>query len=159
MSHTNGTTTAAEGTVLTAEELAAFLDEVFPQIRGEASIEAVAPMRARMRLHVEDRHLRPGGTISGPSMFMLADVTFYVAVLAMIGREPLTVTTNLGINFLRKPALRDLIGEARILKLGRSLAVGDVVLTSEGDDRPVAHASVTYSIPPRRGAGTGGVMG
>jgi uncharacterized protein (TIGR00369 family) len=138
-------------TVLTAEELTAFLEEVFPQIRGEASIEEVTPMRARMRLHVSERHLRPGGTISGPAMFMLADVAFYVAVLAMIGREPLTVTTNLSINFLRKPAPRDLIGEARILKLGRSLAVGDAILTSEGDERAVAHASVTYAIPPRRG--------
>ena len=138
-------------TVLTAEELTAFLEEVFPQIRGEASIEEVAPMRARMRLHVSERHLRPGGTISGPAMFMLADVAFYVAVLAMIGREPLTVTPNLSINFLRKPAPRDLIGEARILKLGRSLAVGDAILTSEGDERAVAHASVTYAIPPRRG--------
>lgn len=137
--------------VLTAEELAGFLDEVFPQIRGEASIEAVGPMTARMRLHVAERHLRPGGTISGPTMFMLADVAFYVAVLAMIGREPLTVTTNLSINFLRKPPLADLIGEARILKLGRSLAVGDATLVSATDEsRPVAHASVTYAIPPKR---------
>ena len=82
-------------------------------------------------------------------MFMLADCAFYVAVLAMIGREPLTVTTNLSINFLRKPARTDMLGEARILKLGRRLAVGDVTLTSEGDPRPVAHASVTYAIPDR----------
>jgi uncharacterized protein (TIGR00369 family) len=134
-------------TRLTAPELTAFLDEVFPQIRGEAVIEEVAPMTARMRLIVQERHLRPGNTISGPSMFMLADVAFYVAVLAMIGPEPLTVTTNLSINFLRKPQPVDLIGEARILKLGRTLAVGDVTLTSAGDARPVAHASCTYAIP------------
>ena len=133
--------------VLNAEELTAFLEEVFPQIRGEAVIESVAPMAARMRLTPTERHLRPGGTISGPTMFMLADVAFYVAVLAMIGREPLTVTTNLSINFLRKPALADLIGEARILKLGRTLAVGDATLRSEGAEEPVAHASVTYAIP------------
>jgi len=140
--------------VLTAEDLTAFLTEVFPQIEGEASIESVGPMTATMRLHVAERHLRPGGTISGPSMFMLADVAFYVAVLAMIGREPLTVTTGLSINFLRKPALADLIGSARILKLGRTLAVGDATLYSEGDTRPVAHATVTYAIPPKRsGAG------
>jgi len=137
--------------VLTAAELAAFLDEVFPQIRGEAEIEAVGPMTARMRLTPAERHLRPGGTISGPTMFMLADVAFYVAVLAMIGREPLTVTTNLSINFLRKPALADLVAEARILKLGRSLAVGDATLVSDGVEAPVAHASVTYAIPPRTG--------
>ncbi|MGF1500358.1 MAG: PaaI family thioesterase [Paracoccaceae bacterium] len=135
--------------LLTAEDLADFLDEVFPQVRGEAAIEEVRPMGARMRLNVSARHLRPGGTISGPAMFMLADVTFYVAVLAMIGREPLTVTTNLAINFLRKPAPTDLVGEARILKLGRTLAVGDVTLFSEGASGPVAHASVTYAIPRR----------
>ena len=144
---------------LTAEEIAAFLDEVFPQVRGEASIEAVWTNGARMRLHVAERHLRPGGTISGPSMFMLADVAFYVAVLAMIGREPLTVTTNLSISFLRKPPQADLIGEARILKLGRSLASGDVLLGSTGEPdwaaRPVAHASVTYAIPAKP-AGDGG---
>lgn len=139
----------ARAPVLNEAELTAFLDEVFPQIRGEAAIEAVGPMRARMRLAVAERHLRPGGTVSGPTMFMLADVAFYVAVLAMIGREPLTVTTNLSINFLRKPTLADLVAEARILKLGRSLAVGDATLFSDGDDRPVAHASVTYAIPPR----------
>ncbi|MEO0621106.1 MAG: PaaI family thioesterase [Pseudomonadota bacterium] len=135
-------------TVLSAQELEAFLDEVFPQVRGEASIEEVRPLKARMRLHVAERHLRPGGTVSGPAMFMLADVSFYVAVLAMIGREPLTVTTNLSINFLRKPPPSDLIGDARILKLGRTLAVGDVTLTAVGDDRAVAHASCTYAIPP-----------
>jgi len=136
--------------VLTVAELTEFLDEVFPQIRGEAVIEEVGPMTARMRVRIAERHLRPGGTISGPTMFMLADVAFYVAVLAMIGREPLTVTTNLSINFLRKPPLADLVGEARILKLGRTLAVGDATLVSVEDPRPVAHASVTYAIPPTR---------
>ncbi|MEM1343300.1 MAG: PaaI family thioesterase [Pseudomonadota bacterium] len=138
--------------ILSAEELNAFLVEIFPQIEGETVIEAVGAHTARMRLHVAERHLRPGGTISGPAMFMLADLAFYVAVLAMIGREPLTVTTNLNINFLRKPPLADLLAEARILKLGRTLAVGDVTLVSEGDAeaRPVAHASCTYAIPPRR---------
>lgn len=136
--------------VLTAPELTEFLDEVFPQVRGQMVIEDIGPMTARMRLPIAERHLRPGGTVSGPSMFMLADCAFYVAVLAMIGREPLTVTTSLSINFLRKPALADLIGEARILKLGRTLAVGDATLVSAADPgRPVAHASVTYAIPPR----------
>ena len=82
-------------------------------------------------------------------MFTLTDYAFYVATLAMIGREALTVTTNLNINFMRKPGLTDLIAEARILKLGKVLAVGDVTLYSDGDDRPVAHASMTYAIPPR----------
>jgi len=133
---------------LTTAELAEFFDEIFPQLRGELVIEEVGHMRARLRMPVDASHLRPGGTVSGPTMFTLADCTFYVATLAMIGREPLTVTTNVSINFLRKPAQRDLIGEARILKLGKRLSVGDVTLYSDGDDRPVAHATMTYAIPP-----------
>lgn len=136
--------------VLDTAELTAFLDEVFPQIRGEMAIEAVGPMTARLRLLVADRHLRPGGTVSGPAMFTLADCAFYVAVLAMIGREALTVTTSLTINFLSKPGPEDLIAEARILKLGRLLAVGEVTLRSEGAETPVAHATVTYAIPQAR---------
>ncbi len=134
---------------LTAKELAEFIDEVFPQSRGQVVIEEVGPMRARLRMPIRDNHLRPGGTVSGPTMFTLTDYAFYVATLAMIGREALTVTTNLNINFMRKPGLTDLIAEARILKLGKLLAVGDVTLYSDGDDRPVAHASMTYAIPPR----------
>jgi uncharacterized protein (TIGR00369 family) len=128
-------------------ELAEFFDEVFPQLRGQMVIEEVGPMRARLRMPVDASHLRPGGTVSGPAMFTLADCAFYAATLAMIGPEALTVTTNVSINFLRKPALRDLIGEARILKLGKRLSVGDVTLYSEGDDRPVAHATMTFAIP------------
>ncbi len=134
---------------LTVAELAAFLHEVFPQIRGEMIVEAVGPMTARMRLPVAGRHLRPGGTVSGPAMFMLADCAFYAATLAMIGREALTVTTSLTINFLSKPPAADLVAEARILKLGRLLSVGEVMLHSTArDDGPVAHAAVTYAIPP-----------
>ena len=107
-------------------------------------------MRARLRLPISEAHLRPGGTVSGPSMFLLADCAFYVATLAMIGREPLTVTTSLTINFLRKPAPGDLVCEARILRLGRTLSVGDATIWSVGDRRPVAHAAVSYSIPPVR---------
>lgn len=139
-------------TKLTAAELSAYLDEVFPQVRGQAVVESVAPMTARMRIPVAEANLRPGGTVSGPTMFMAADVAFYVAVLAMIGREPLTVTTNLSINFLRKPGPHDLVAEARILKLGRSLAVGDATIFSDTPDLaggPVAHASVTYAVPRR----------
>ena len=136
-------------TKLTVTELGAFLDEVFPQVRDSFLIEAAEPMRARVRMPVKEAHLRPGGTVSGPTLFTAVDVTFYVAVLAMIGREPLTVTTNLSINFLRKPTMADLVCEARILKLGRTLATGDATVWNEGDDRPVAHAAVTYAIPNR----------
>ena len=134
---------------LTTAELAEFFDEVFPQLRGEMVIEEVGHLRARLRMRVDASHLRPGDTVSGPTMFTLADCTFYVATLAMIGREALAVTTSFSINFLRKPAERDLIGEARILRLGKRQSVGDVTLYSEGDDRPVAHAAMTYAIPPR----------
>lgn len=135
---------------LSTAELTAFLEEVFPQVRGQMVIEAVDPMRARMRLPVTEDHLRPGGTVSGPTMFMLADCAYYVATLAMIGREALTVTTSLTINFLSKPPVADLIAEAKILKLGRVLSVGEVTLFSEGREGPVAHCAVTYAIPPKR---------
>ncbi|KPQ08592.1 MAG: hypothetical protein HLUCCA12_01895 [Rhodobacteraceae bacterium HLUCCA12] len=130
--------------------LNAFMAEVFPQVAADFRIERVAPMEADVRLMVDDRHLRPGGTVSGPSMFALADLAMYAVTLAMIGREALTVTTNCSIDFMRKPAPeRDMIARARLLKLGRVLAVGDVLLFSDGSDAPVARASLTYSIPPR----------
>jgi len=138
-------------TQLTVEELNAFLAEIFPQVAGDYRVEAVAPMSARVRLLTAERHLRPGGTVSGPSMFALADLAMYAVTLAMIGREALTVTTSAAVDFMRKPeAGRDLIGTARLLKLGRTLAVGDVLIASEGTDQPVARASLTYAIPPRR---------
>ena len=106
-------------------------------------------MRIRTRLLVGERHLRPGGTVSGPSIFSLADVSVYLAVLAMIGPQGLAVTTNCSIDFMRKPAARtDLIAECRLLKLGRVLAVGEVLVFSDGITQPVARASLTYSIPP-----------
>ena len=135
---------------MSAAELSAFLDEVFPQVRGEMIVESVGPMTARLRLPVAERHLRPGGTVSGPTMFTLADCAFYAATLAMIGREALTVTTSMTINFLSKPPAADLTCEARILKLGRVLSVGEATIWSDGrTDGPVAHASITYAIPPK----------
>ena len=134
--------------VLSAKEVAAFVDEVFPQQAGVYRVASVGPMAAVVTQAVDDRHLRPGGTVSGPTMFAIADYTFYVAVLAMIGREPLTVTTTLTINFLRKPAATELRAEARILKLGRTLATGDVLVSSDGVAEPVAHAVVSYAVPP-----------
>lgn len=136
--------------VMTADELATFLDEVFPQQAGRFRIEEVRALSLRMRRPVTQADLRPGDTVSGPTMFALADCAFYAATLAMIGRQALTVTTNLNINFLRKPPVADLIAEARILKLGRTLSVGDVEIFSDGVEGAVAHASVTYSIPPAR---------
>ena len=107
-------------------------------------------MSATLRLVYHPRHLRPGGTISGPAMFALCDVALYVAILGEIGRVELAVTTNVTINFLRKPAPADLIGKARLMKLGKRLAVGEVALYSEGESDMVAHAIGTYSIPGAR---------
>jgi uncharacterized protein (TIGR00369 family) len=135
----------------TPAEMNAYLQEVFPQADvGETFVvEEVSEQGARIRLRFDDKHLRPGGTISGPTMFALADIGLYVAVLGRIGRVALAVTTNLNINFLRKPPAADLIGEARLLKLGKRLAVGEVSIVSAAEDELVAHAVGTYSIPAR----------
>lgn len=131
--------------------LTRFLAEAFPQVAEDFGIEEVSENAIRVRLKVADRHLRPGGTVSGPSMFALADVSVYLAILAMIGPRALAVTTNCAMDFMRKPAAAtDMICECRILKLGRVLAVGDCLLYSEGQAAPVARASLTYSIPPER---------
>jgi uncharacterized protein (TIGR00369 family) len=134
---------------MTREDLEQFITEVFPQVAEDFTVEDVAPMEITMRLNVGERHLRPGGTVSGPSMFGLADVAIYLAIMAMIGPKALAVTTNASFDFMRKPAAGvDLIAKCRLLKLGRVLAVGDVLLYSEGMEEPVARASMTYSIPP-----------
>ena len=134
-------------------EMTAFLDEVFPQVRGDFAIERLDEDLLEMRLKVEERHLRPGGTVSGPAMFALADVAAYVATMARIGPQALAVTTNCSIDFMRKPqAGQDIIARAEVLKLGRALSVTEVRLFSEGSDAPVARASLTYSIPPERPA-------
>ena len=135
--------------LMDADALNAFLETAFLQVKGEFEVEDVTEETIRMRLFVGDRHLRPGGTISGPSMFSLADVTAYLMTLARIGPQALAVTTNCSIDFMRKPqAGVDLIGQGRLLKLGRALSVSDVLIFSEGTDKPVARATLTYSIPP-----------
>ncbi|WP_243721841.1 PaaI family thioesterase [Meridianimarinicoccus aquatilis] len=131
------------------DALNAFLVSEFPQVADDFEIESLETMRLRVRLRTRPAHLRPGGTVSGPTMFALADVAVYLAVLSLVGPKALAVTTNCAIDFMRKPAADlDLIADVEILKLGRSLAVGDVRLFGEGhEDRPVARASLTYSIP------------
>lgn len=129
--------------------LTAFLYREFGQVAEEFAVERSDAGGVTLRLKVAERHLRPGGTVSGPSIFALADVAMYLGVLARIGPVALAVTTSCAVDFMRKPAAgRDLLGEARLLKLGRSLAVGDVLIFSEGQPEPVARASLTYSIPP-----------
>lgn len=131
------------------DAIKAFLKSDFPQIGDDFEIEELGEEVTRVRLNVGEHHLRPGGTVSGPSMFGLADVGFYLAILARIGPVALAVTTNCSIDFMRKPAAgQDLIAEVRLLKLGKVLAVGDVLIFSNGNSKPVARASLTYSIPP-----------
>ena len=136
--------------VMTAEELENFLYSHFPERSARPfRVERVDDRFAQVRLVYHDRHLRPGGTISGPALMTLADTAMFMVLLSEIGPVELAVTTNLNINFLRKPGQADVLAEARLLKLGKRLAVGDVLMYSEGEGEPVAHATVTYSVPPR----------
>jgi uncharacterized protein (TIGR00369 family) len=138
---------------LMAEDIAPLMLQIFPQVAQDFAVESLTENAATIRLVVRDDHLRPGGTVSGPSLFALADVAMYIALLGMIGRKALAVTTNCSIDFMRKPVgNRDLLADARILKLGRQLAVGDVLIRTDGTDVPVARASLTYSIPPQGSA-------
>ena len=135
---------------MTVPELEAFFAAQFPQMdKFRFKIEKVEDGGVQLRLRYHENQLRPGGTISGPSLMTLADTVMYVLVLSSLGPVALAVTTNLNINFLRKPAPVDVIAQGRLLKLGARLAVGDVLMFSEGEDEPVAHATLTYSIPPR----------
>jgi uncharacterized protein (TIGR00369 family) len=134
-------------------ELESFLRTEFPQAFHAASglfIEDIWRGGAQVRQAYREDFIRPGGTISGPTMMALADFAMYVAVLAAIGRVPLAVTTNLNINFLRKGGAADLLAEARLIKLGKRLAVGEVEIWSAGSTELIAHATSTYSIPCQR---------
>lgn len=136
--------------VMDAAALTAFLKRDFGQVAEDFAVERADEAGVALRLRVSEKHLRPGGTVSGPAIFALADVAMYLAILARIGPVALTVTTSCAVDFMRKPtAGRDLLGEARVLKLGRSLAVGDVMIFSAGLAEPVARASLTYAIPPK----------
>jgi len=132
---------------MTLGELRRFFRDEFPQ--STVTVEAAGAASARVRQRIGSEHLRPGGTVSGPVLMAVADSAMYAALLAEIGPIALAVTTSLTINFLRKPqAGRDITAESRILKLGKRLAVGEVILRSVGLPDPVAHATLTYSIPP-----------
>lgn len=135
---------------MTVDELERFLAAEFPQVfhaQSGLTIEEVWHGGARVRQKYQAHSIRPGGTISGPTMMALADFAMYVGLLASIGPVPLAVTTNLNINFLRKPSACDLVAECRLLKLGQRLAVGEVTIRSDGQEDPVAHVTSTYSIP------------
>lgn len=148
---------------LTPDAINAFFADHFPQISPgrDFLVEDTGPGFARMRLIYSERNLRPGGAISGPAMFALADLALYAAILAELGlgddpanagrsRAALAVTTSLNINFLRRPAPRDLVADARLMKIGARLIVGEAWLHAQGSEEAVAHATGTYSVPPPR---------
>lgn len=113
-------------------------------------IEQVSYGEARVRRVFDESIVRPGGTLSGAKMMELADFAMYVAVFSAYGALPMAVTTNLSVNFLRKPEKTDLTADVRLMKVGKRLAVGEVSIFSEGSDEPVAHVTATYSIPQNR---------
>jgi len=130
----------------THADIAQFLAAEFPQTK--CSVEAVGHQGATIRHEIGVQELRPGGTVAGPVLMTVADVALYVAILGEIGIVPLAVTSSLTINFLRKPSAdKAIIGRCKLIKVGRTLAVGEVSLYSEGSDEPVAHVVGTYAIP------------
>ena len=138
--------------VMNRQALAAFLRRDFGQVADEITVQEVTEQGALVRLAVSGQHLRPGGTVSGPAIFALADVGIYLAILSRIGPQALAVTTSASVDFLRKPAAgADLLADVRILKLGRRLAVCDALIRSDGQAAPVARAAMTYAIPPENG--------
>ncbi len=135
---------------MTLEEVSLFLETHFPQAGSKGLGMAVRDLafgRLRLALVADHRHLRPGGTVSGPTLFALADVAAYLAILAHVGPVTHVVTANMSINFLRKPGPGDLLADASLLKLGRKLAVVEIAMHADGSEDPVAHAVGTYSIP------------
>jgi len=134
----------------TIEELSEYVEEIFPQIKDDFEILEISEQGSRVRLNVSFKHLRPGNTVSGPSIFYLVDCCAYMAVCANLGKKALAVTTNCSIDFMRKPSGKaDLIANCELLKVGKSLVVADSKVYSEGNDKPVARATITYSIPPK----------
>jgi acyl-coenzyme A thioesterase PaaI-like protein len=138
--------TCGQSTVATLQQISDFMAESFPQ--SKVSIEAVYAASATVRHKIGIEELRPGGTVAGPVLMAVADAALYVAIFGRLGIVPLAVTTSLTVNFLRKPASgQDIVGVCKLMKAGRSLAVGEVWLYSAGSDEPVAHAVGTYALP------------
>ena len=136
--------------VLTAAQVQAFMAAEFPQMADQFTVQSVGAMSACVAMTPREAHLRPGGTVSGPTIFALADCAVYFAIIAMVGPEALAVTTNASIDFMRKPGLgADLVADVQLLKLGRVLAVGDVLVRSQSSEAVIARATFTYSRPPK----------
>ena len=129
-------------------ELQEYLHAIYPQTKSRFSISKLTEGELEMRMHITDHDLRPGNTISGPSIFTLVDCAFYALTLSLVGKEALAVTTNVNINFVKKTSQEDLFCHTRMLKFGKQLCVGDAMVYS--DRGLIAQASLTYSIPPKR---------
>ena len=135
----------------TKAEIISFLQAEFPQSLEKCEIETVTEKGASIIYHVGAADLRPGGTVSGPTMMTAADYALYIAILGEIGIVALAVTTNLSTNFLKKPSAdQDIRAVCKLMKVGKALIVGDVWLYSLDSDEPIAHVVGTYSIPPHR---------
>ena len=139
------TDTPASG--MPADDIVAWFEAHFPSFRKVMRLESVEPGRARMRWVVGEQHLRPGGTVFGPSMMTLADSAAYAAVIAADRACAHAVTSNFNINFLRRPPPCDLLADAELLKPGRRLLVNEVRIYSADTTKIVAHATVTYARP------------
>ncbi|MBL4784707.1 MAG: PaaI family thioesterase [Cohaesibacteraceae bacterium] len=136
---------------LSCQDVSSLLDEIFPQLlEGGKSyfVDWIKPGETQMRLVADQRHLRPGGTVSGPALMALADVSAYVIILATLGPVALAVTTSLNINFMAKPGPGDILGHCKVMKFGKRLVVVEVDIFAENQTELVAHATATYSIPP-----------
>lgn len=135
---------------ITVEQFHAVLRENMPEVAGfDLRVERLEHGEVTVRLGHDDRRLRAGGTISGPTVFMLADLALYAMTMSIVGLEPLAVTTDMSIHFLRKPAPAALVCTARVLKAGKRLVVGAAEVRKEGGAELVAHVVGTYSVPPR----------
>lgn len=138
--------------LVTREDFLGLIHETMPEMVGlDLTMPEYGFGTATVRLGFDPRKLRPGGTLSGPTVMTLADLALYAITLSVVGLKPLAVTTDLTIHFLRKPKPAALVCKARVVKVGKRLVVGTVDVFSEGEDEPVAHAVGTYSVPPREG--------
>ncbi|MFD0915641.1 PaaI family thioesterase [Pseudahrensia aquimaris] len=138
--------------VFTPEELNAYIAEVYPEIIDQLpqyNVRTIEAGRVVVESKTDHRHIRAGGTVSGPTLFAIADMGGYCCALSVLGREALTVTTNLNINFMRKAEPGLLVADSRILKMGKRLMVFDCTITKDGKTDIIAHATGTYAIPPK----------
>ena len=134
--------------LLAKEQIISFLAQEFPQALEKTSIVEITPKGAELLYRVDQSDLRPGQTVSGPTLMLVADFALYVAILGDLGLVAMAVTTNMTINFFRKPnGMQNIQAVCKLIKVGKTLVTGEVWLYSVGDDEPVAHVIGTYAIP------------